>query len=124
MQALPMLRHKLFDGIEKTLTLYNQKAILDLEISFYTEECDDDLEEDEEDFTFPGYVSSYMRVYNERLGHELKDLALSQSGSSLIVNASVADATFRDNGNYYYEIGYVQSGGYEIALMYGILKVI
>lgn len=119
-----MLRHKLFDGVEKPLTLYNAKAIIDLEINFYTEECDDDLEEDEEVFAFPSYVSSYFRAFNERLGYELKDWSLSKSGSSLIINASVLDATFPNNGNYYYEIGYVQTGGYEVPLMYGILKVI
>lgn len=124
MQAMQMLRFKLFDGVEKPLTVYNAKAILDLEISFYTEECDDDLEEDEEDFTFPSYASSYFRVYNERGGREIKDIALSRSGSSLIINASVLDMTFEDYGNYSYEIGYVQTGGYEVALMFGILKVI
>lgn len=119
-----MLRVKLFDGVEKELKVYNGQAILDYDIDFFTEECDDDFEEDEEDFTFPAYISSYFRVYNERLGTLIKDIALSRSGGSLIINASVLDMTFDQNGKYYYQIGYMQSGGYEITLMYGPLKVV
>lgn len=119
-----MLRIKLFDGVEKPMTIYNGKAIIDLEVQFYSEECDDDLEEDEVDFAFPGYVSSYFRIYNERLGREIKEIALSRSGGSLLVNMSVLDATFEDNGVYYYEMGYLQSGGYEQVLAYGPQRVI
>lgn len=119
-----MLRVKLFDGVEQPLEVYNRQAILDYEIQFFTEECDDDFTDEEVDFTFPSYASSYFRVYNERIGRLIKDIALSRSGGALIVNASVLDMTFEDNGNYYYEIGYVQSGGYEIALRYGILRVV
>lgn len=115
-----MLRVKLFDGVQKQLTVYNGQAIIDYAIEFFTlEDCDD-----EETFTFPSYLSSYMRVFNERLGRELKDISLSQSGGSLIINASASDMTFEDNGNYYFEIGYVQTGGYEIVLMYGVMTVI
>ena len=119
-----MIRHKLFQGVEDLMIVYNQKAIINETIEFFTEECDDDLLEEEEDFTFPGYVSSYFRVYNERLGTLIKTVALSQTGAFLIINASVLDMTFTDNGNYHYEIGYVQTGGYEVALRYGALKVI
>ena len=119
-----MVRHKLFQGVEDLMIVYNQKAIIDEAIEFFTEECDDDLIEEEEDYTFPGYVSSYFRVYNERLGTLIKTIALTQSGSALIINASVSEMTFEDNGNYHYEIGYVQTGGYEVALRYGILKVV
>ena len=114
-----MLRSRLFDGVEEPLEVYNGQAIIDKAIEFYTEEC-----ETETNFIFPSYASSYFRVYNERLGFEIKDISLSQSGASLIINASVLDMTFEDNGIYYYEIGYVQTGGYEIALRYGKLTVI
>ena len=48
---------------------------------------------------------------------------MTQSGTYLILNASINDMTFDDNGNYFYEIGYSR-GGYEQALRYGTLKVI
>ena len=115
-----MLRVKLFDGVEKRIEVFNRQAIIDYNIEFFTaDQC-----EDESDFTFPAYNSSYLRVFNERLGTEIKDISLSQSGGSLIINASVLDMTFDENGNYYYEIGYVQSGGYEIVLMYGQFGVV
>lgn len=114
-----MLRVKLFDGVQKQLTVYNGQAILDYAIEFYSiENCE------EETFAFPAYNSSYLRVFNERFGWELKDISLSQSGGSLIINASALDMTFEDLGNYYFEIGYVQSGGYEIVLMYGVMTVL
>lgn len=116
-----MIRFKLFDAVEEPLEIYNGKAIIDMEIQFVVDECETD-EIAEANYTFPGYVSSYMRVYDERLGRLLLTLALSRSGGSLIVNASAADATFDVNGNYWYEIGY--NNGYEIALKYGILKVV
>lgn len=114
-----MLRSKLFDAVDEPLEVYNGQAIIDKAIEFFTEECDV-----ETDFAFPGYLSSYFRVFNERLGREIKDIALSQSGASLVINASALDMTFEDNGVYYYEIGYVQTGGYEIVLRYGKLTVI
>jgi len=114
-----MLRVKLFDGVEKPMIVYNRQAVIDKQIEYYTEECDV-----ETNFAFPSYVSSFLRVYNERLGIEIKDIALTQSGFSLIINASVLDMTFEDNGNYYYEIGYVQTGGYEIVLQYGQFTVV
>lgn len=117
-----MLRLKLFDGVESDLVVYNAQAIVDLEIQFFTEDCDDDLLYEEEDFTFPGYASSYFRVYNERSGKLLKNIALSRSEASLIVNASVLDMTFEEEGKYYYEIGYVNVV-YEQVLKYGKLTV-
>lgn len=118
-----MIRFKLFNAVEEPLEIYNAKAIIDMEIQFFVDECEAD-EIEEEDYTFPSYASSYFRIYDERLGRLLKTISLSQSGNSLIVNASVTDTTFDVNGNYWYEIGYVQTGGYEIALKYGILKVV
>src|SRR3989304_3411728 len=114
-----MIRIKLFDAVEKPLVVYNAQAMLNYAIDFYTEACDGDFVENQEDFTLPDYASSYFRIYNERLGRQIKNIALSRSGSNLIINASVLDLTFDSNGNYFYEIGYVQTAGYEIALMYG-----
>lgn len=113
---------RLFEGEEQGLTLYNGQAIIDMQFQFVYIECFNE-EADEQDFTFPGYVSAYMRVFNERLGREIKEYALTRSGSILILNGSVSDATFDNNGKYYYEIGYVNSV-YEQVLRYGKLNVI
>jgi len=114
-----MIRFKLFDAVEEPMLVYNRMAIVDKAMEFFTEEC-----ETETDFTFPYYASSYFRVFNERLGFEIKDIALSQSGPALIINASVTDMTFEDNGFYFYEVGYIQIGGYEVPLKYGPLQVV
>lgn len=120
-----MLRIKLFDGVEKQLKMYNGQAVLDYDIEFFIEECDEDLEYEEEDFTFPAYASAYLRIYNERSGRLLKNITtISQSGGSLILNASAEDMTLEDKGKYYYELGYVQTGGYDIVLAYGPYKAI
>lgn len=118
-----MIRYKLFDAEESPLEIYNGKPIINQEIQFVVDECEQD-EIEEEDYTFPSYSSSYLRVYNERLGILIRTISLSRSGGSLIVNASVTDMTFDVNGIYFYEVGYVQSGGYEVALKYGPLKVV
>lgn len=118
-----MLRSKLFDGEEKEIEVYNQVAIIDLAISFFTVQCSDG-EETETDFSFPDFASAYFRVFNERLGRRIKNIVLTQSGNELVMNASVSDMTFEQNGNYYYEIGYTVTGGYEFPLRYGKAIVI
>lgn len=115
-----MVNTKLFIGREKDLKVYNGEAVLDWAIHFF----DVDLCDGEEiDFTFPDFAGAYLRVFNERLGRELKDLALTRDGAYLIANFSVADMTFEDNGNYYYEIVYLR-GVYEQVLSYGKFIVI
>jgi len=115
-----MLNTKLFTGEEYSLTVYNGQAIINMAFRFFTE---DDCDGVETDFDFPGFTSGFLRVYSERLGREIKEIALTQSGSSLIVNASVLDMTFDQNGHYYYEIGYVMDV-YEQVLRYGKFIVI
>lgn len=115
-----MIRNRIFDAEERPLDIFNQVAIIDLAMSFFTEECSED-----EDFTFPNFASAYFRVYNERLGRRIKNITnIALSGNELVMNASVSDMTFDDNGKYYYEIGYVQTGGYEFPLRYGTATVI
>ncbi len=118
-----MIRFKLFDAVEEPLEIYNGKAILNQEIQFTVDECEQD-DIDEVPYTFPNYQSSYLRIYNERLGRLIRTIDLAQSGGSLIVNAETWQTTFNVSGVYWYEIGYVQSGGYEIALKYGPVKVV
>jgi hypothetical protein len=114
---------RLFEAKEYPLQLYNGKAVIDLAFRFFTVLDCADVPYEEFDFDFPDYESSYFRVYNERLGRLEKDLSMSMSEAYLLLNASVSDMTFEDNGNYYYEIGYSR-GGYEQALRYGTLNVI
>lgn len=115
-----MLKSRLFQGKELPLTIYNGDAIVNKAFRFYTKDCDGNAE----DFDYPEYVSSYFRVYNERNGRLLLDLSLTRSGTYLIVNSTDTQMTFDDNGNYFYEVGYVRNGGYEQALRYGKLDVV
>jgi hypothetical protein len=120
---MQVLNTKLFQAGEYPLKIYNGKAIINYAFRFFTIVDCVDLPYEEIDFDFPDYASSYMRIYNERNGRLEKTYALSQSGTYLVLNASVSEATFEDNGDYYYEIGYVR-GVYEQALRYGKLSVI
>lgn len=120
-----MIKIKLFDGRDHDLVAYNGQAMLNFGVEFYVDSCDDDLDttNDETDFDFSDFVSGYFRIYNERLGRLIKTIPnVTTSGSSLIINTN--DMTFANNGVYYYEIGYVQTGGYEIVLMFGKLNVL
>lgn len=94
------------------LTVYNAKALIDYQFT---------------GLTFVDDSSYFFRVYDEREGRELKDFTsqLSKNGTTILnLNASVSDMTFDDPGKYYYELGYVKSGGYDEILKYGTLKVI
>jgi hypothetical protein len=101
---------------------YNAKPVLNFIIEFFVEDCDGDFDDEETNYTFSNFVSGYFRVYNERGGRLIKNLPMTNISSTLVLNSN--DTTFEDNGNYYYEIGYLMTGGYELALMYGRLKVV
>lgn len=120
---MPTLNTRLFEATEYPLIIYNGQAIINRAFRFYTVvECPE-IPYEEIDFDFPDYTSSYLRIFNSRNGKLIIEIALAQDGPYLIANASVSDMTFDDNGNYYYEIGYVRSV-YEQALRYGIVSVI
>jgi len=112
-----MIISKLFQGTEYPLEIYNGQPIIDMGFQFVYDECGT-----ETDFTFPDYVSSDLLVYNERLGRLIKTIPLTRNGNILIVNST--DTDFDDNGNYFYEVVYLMSGGYEQVIRYGLLKVI
>jgi hypothetical protein len=114
---------KLFDGREYPLQIYNGQALINRAFRFFTVIDCIEIPYEEINFDFPGYASSYFRVYNERTGRLIKDLSMDQNGPYLIANFSVEDMTFDDLGNYFYEVGYNDSG-YEQVLRYGILQVI
>lgn len=118
-----MINTKLYEAKEYPLSIYNGQAIINKAFRFFTVVDCTGLAYEEIDFDFPDYVSSYFRIYNERSGRLILDLSLQQSGVYLIINASVSDMSFEDNGLYFYEIGYNRSG-YEQALRYGPLKVL
>lgn len=122
---MSIIINRIFDAEERPLQIFNGVAVIDLVFAFTVGEDCQCLNGTEEDFTFPNFASAYFRVYNERLGRRIKNITtLTQSGNSLVMNASVLDMTFDTNGRYYYEVGYVQTGGYEFPLRYGQATVI
>ena len=118
-----MINTRLFQAKEYSLIVYNGQAVIDRAFRFFTVIDCVDVPYEEIPFDFPDFVSAYMRVYNERNGTEILSLSLENNEEYLIMNASAAQMTFEDNGNYYYEVGYVRAG-YEQALRYGTLVVI
>jgi len=111
-----------FEGVEAELTVYNGQAILNLPVSYVLEDADGV----ETDYTFPGYQSSFLNVYDSYDRNDMIKTLTSQvtrNSNIQVINASVADMTFEANGIYYYELGYVRSG-YDIVLRYGKLFVV
>lgn len=112
-----MLNTRLFQAQEYELQLYNGQPIIDIGFAFYYLEC-----ETETEFDFPDYSSSYLKIYNERLGRTIKTIPLTRNGHILAIYST--DTEFDDNGNYWYEVIYVMAGGYEQVLRYGLLEVL
>lgn len=110
----------LFEGREYELSVYNGQAIINVPIRFFTVDC----QSNEVAFDFDGFESAYFKVYSERIGRTLKTIIPTRSAEYLILNASESDMTFEDNGKYFYEIGYIMSGGYDIVLRYGQFNVL
>lgn len=109
-----MERTKVFIAQELELEIFNAKAIIDQAFRFIFDD------EDETIYNFPDYSSAFIQVYDERYGQLIKTITgLSRTSNTLILNASVSDMTFDDLGNYFYIMGYVRSGGYEIPLRFG-----
>ena len=118
-----MIKVKLFSGREKNLVAYNGQALLNFGFEFMLEVCDNTLDITEEPYDFSDFVSGYFHVFNERTGRRVKNIPTdAPSGAAIIINSN--DMLFEDLGDYYYEMGYLQTGGYEIVLMYGILTVV
>ena len=119
-----------FEAVERELTLYNTKAVLNLVFSYYLPaiEADYDIVIDGEYldlYPFTSYASSFFYVYDSDERNTLVKSFTSQvtrNSNNQVMNASVADMTFEAIGNYYYEIGYVRSG-YEVVLNYGKLII-
>lgn len=110
-----------FIAENEDLKFYNGKAIINLVFAYYYDD------EDETAFDFTDDSGSYFfRVLDERSGRELKEYTtqLTRNSNRIIMNCSVSDMTFDDLGRYYYEKGYIRSGGYEEILRYGNLFII
>lgn len=106
-------------GDEEDLIFRNQEAVLNLVMPVF---YDDDAETP---YDFPGYVSGFFQITDERLGTQLKFFTsqVTRNSNILVFNLSVADMTFQDNGKYYYQIGYIMTGGYTRNLRFGNLKI-
>ncbi len=117
-----MLNTHLFQAQDNTLKIYNGKPIIAVGLAYYYYDDSCVNPEAETEFPFDGYVSSYLKVYNERLGRLIKTIPLDRVGNVLMINST--DTVFEDNGNYEYEVGYIQTGGYEFVLDYGLFQVL
>ncbi len=107
------------DGDSLTIQVYNRHPIIDYPINFTYEDTG-------EDYAFNGFSSAFFRIFDGRVTKKVKDFTsqVSRNAGNLVINCSSSDMTFTNTGKYYYEIGYVRSGGYEIVLQYGELIVI
>lgn len=112
--------HNLFPGVEWPLVYYNGKAVYSQQFEFF-------FEDGETDYPFTDFSTARIDVYTKREGRLLKSFDstyLTRSGNDIYFNASASSMEFDDLGKYYYEMYYVQAGGYDVVLLYGDFKVI
>lgn len=107
----------LFIAQEGGLECYNGQALLNFIITVNNS--------DNTAFGFSGYISAFLNIYQSRNQTLLKSFInqISRNSNNLVLNCSSSDMTFNDNGTYYFELGFIQSGGYTIVLRYGVLTV-
>lgn len=110
--------YNLYEAKEYDLQVFNLQPIINWGFQFMYEDCDGN----DQPYELSGFVSGYVKVYNERLGRTIKTWDLTISGTNVLV-LNTQDTTFMQNGNYWYEVFYVMSGGYEIRLRFGKLIV-
>lgn len=110
--------YRLFEAKEYLLEVFNRQPIIDFGFEFVYEDCDGN----DVDYELTGYVSGYVKVYNERLGRVIKTWPTTLVGTNVLALYE-QDTTFATNGTYWYEVYYIMSGGYEIRLRYGKLIV-
>ena len=119
-----------FEGVYAELTFYNAKAIIDYPIRYYLDGTETNYNSIVDgkyvlNYSFPGYASSYLYIYDSEERNTLIKSFTSQvtrNSNIQVINASVSDMTFESPGTYYYELGYVRSG-YECVLSYGKLFI-
>lgn len=112
--------HHEFIAVEKDLTFYSGKAVINRVNRFY--------DNTGSDYLLTSNIGLFFVIYEEREEGRIvfesdHNSGLSTSVNDIIFNFSVADMSI-PIGNYYYELGYVVDGGYEIILAYGSLRFI
>jgi len=107
----------MFIAEEAELSCKNGQPILNLPIYFENS--------DGTDFPFPAYVSAYLNIYQGKGETLLKSYTsqLTRNSAIIVLNLSASDMTFGSFGKYYYELGYVYSGGYTVLLRFGNFTV-
>lgn len=110
--------YRLFQAAQEDLEIFNGQAIIGGGFEFFYDDC----EGERSAYEIPGYVSGYVKVYNERLGRVIKTWPTTLSGTNILLLYE-QDTTFATNGTYWYEVYYIMSGGYEIRLRFGKLIV-
>lgn len=109
-----------FIAVEKTIEIYNGQAVIDNVFEI--------LNEDETAFGFTGESGLFITFYNEREGEVVKEFTnltgLTRNTNNIVWNANASDMQFDDLGKYFYELGFIKSGGYEQVLSYGNAMVI
>jgi len=105
-------------GNETELQVYSGHAIIDYPFTFV-------FEDDSSPYPFNGYSSGFFKIYQSRIEKKIKTFTtqVSRNANNLVLNCSASDMLISSRGSYYYELGYVRSGGYEIVLQYGKLIV-
>jgi hypothetical protein len=110
--------YKLFQAGEYPLEVFNLQPIVDFGFQFVYTDCDGV----DQPFELTGFIEAYLKVYNERLGRVVKTWELTLLGTDVLA-LNTQDTEFDVNGNYWYEVFYIMSGGYEIRLRFGKLIV-
>lgn len=109
-----------FTATKEELEIYNGQAVINNVFEI--------LNEDATAFGFTGESGLFITFFNEREGVVVKEFTdltgLSRNSNNIFWNANPTDMQFDDRGKYYYELGFIRSGGYEQVLCYGNAKVI
>ena len=111
--------HNEFIAQEKNLVFYAGRAVLNKRHVYY------DINGDP--WSFASAIGFYFKIWEERedglLLIDWDDTNLSNSDNEVILNAPATDTDI-ERGKYYYEQGYIQSGGYDVPTNYGEAKFI
>lgn len=114
--------HNEFIAQRKDLVFYAGKPVINKRHAVYDQNWDP--------WDFSAATNLFMQIFQEREGGLLMidwdDDNLAISGShphEIILNASETDTAI-ERGKYYYQLGYLIAGGYEVLVGYGEAKFI
>jgi hypothetical protein len=107
--------HNEFIAYNKDLVFYAGKPVLNRVHTFY--------DVDRNPWSFAGALSYTFKIWEEREGGLLmvdwsSPNNLSNNDNNIVLNAPAAD-TGIERGRYYYEIEYVEAGGYPVLIAFG-----